>query len=392
MSDAARGRRRRDRSGRLDDAAGDGRAPVPGRRGRAPCLRALGRQARPVPGRPARGARCWPTTRSTASTSRCSPPAAPCRASGRRSSRDAGCVVVDNSSAWRMEPNVPLVVAEVNGDALERHEGIVANPNCSTMQMVMALKPILDAVGIERVIVSTYQSTSGTGTTRVRGAAHPGRGRARRARRAGIRLSAPDRVQRPPAGGDLQGRRRLHHRGAQDDGRDAQDPGRRRSIADLRDVRARAGLQRPLGVRQRPDPRRPLARALPRGPERLPRRGGRRRSGRRPLSDADRRGRARRGLRRADPARPVARALPEPLDRGRQPAQGRGHQRGAGRRAAGRAESRRRPRRRAHSPADARTSSRSSSRSCGRPRRPMRTCPPRRATRMPRRCGPTRSS
>ena len=77
--------------------------------------------------------------------------------------RDAGCVVVDNSSAWRMEPNVPLVVAEVNGDALERHEGIVANPNCSTMQMVMALKPILDAVGIERVIVSTYQSTSGTG-------------------------------------------------------------------------------------------------------------------------------------------------------------------------------------------------------------------------------------
>jgi aspartate-semialdehyde dehydrogenase len=77
--------------------------------------------------------------------------------------RDAGCVVVDNSSAWRMEPNVPLVVAEVNGDALASHEGIVANPNCSTMQMVMALKPILDAVGIERVIVSTYQSTSGTG-------------------------------------------------------------------------------------------------------------------------------------------------------------------------------------------------------------------------------------
>ena len=77
--------------------------------------------------------------------------------------RDAGCVVVDNSSAWRMEPNVPLVVAEVNGEALDRHEGIVANPNCSTMQMVMALKPILDAAGIERVIVSTYQSTSGTG-------------------------------------------------------------------------------------------------------------------------------------------------------------------------------------------------------------------------------------
>ncbi len=82
--------------------------------------------------------------------------------------RDAACVVVDNSSAWRMEPNVPLIVAEVNPEALDRHEGIVANPNCSTMQMVMALKPILDAVGIERVIVSTYQSTSGTGQNAVR--------------------------------------------------------------------------------------------------------------------------------------------------------------------------------------------------------------------------------
>jgi aspartate-semialdehyde dehydrogenase len=74
-----------------------------------------------------------------------------------------GCVVVDNSSAWRMEPHVPLVVAEVNGEALDGHEGIVANPNCSTMQMVMALKPIHDSAVIERVIVSTYQSTSGTG-------------------------------------------------------------------------------------------------------------------------------------------------------------------------------------------------------------------------------------
>jgi aspartate-semialdehyde dehydrogenase len=76
---------------------------------------------------------------------------------------DAGCIVIDNSSTWRMEAEVPLVVAEVNPDQLDRHKGIVANPNCSTMQMVMALKPIHDAVGIERVIVSTYQSTSGTG-------------------------------------------------------------------------------------------------------------------------------------------------------------------------------------------------------------------------------------
>src|ERR687883_130228 len=76
---------------------------------------------------------------------------------------EAGAVVVDNSSRWRMEEAVPLVVAEVNPDALASHRGIVANPNCSTMQMVVALKPILDAVGIERIVVSTYQSVSGTG-------------------------------------------------------------------------------------------------------------------------------------------------------------------------------------------------------------------------------------
>ena len=76
---------------------------------------------------------------------------------------EAGAVVVDNSSRWRMEEHVPLVVAEVNPDALEGHSGIVANPNCSTMQMVVALKPILDAAGIERIVVSTYQSVSGTG-------------------------------------------------------------------------------------------------------------------------------------------------------------------------------------------------------------------------------------
>jgi aspartate-semialdehyde dehydrogenase len=76
---------------------------------------------------------------------------------------DAGAVAVDNSSRWRMEEHVPLVVSEVNPEALESHRGIVANPNCTTMQMVVALKPILDAAGIERLVVSTYQSVSGTG-------------------------------------------------------------------------------------------------------------------------------------------------------------------------------------------------------------------------------------
>jgi aspartate-semialdehyde dehydrogenase len=80
---------------------------------------------------------------------------------------DAGAVVVDNSSRWRMQEDVPLVVAEVNPEALADHRGIVANPNCSTMQMVVALKPIYDAAGIERLVISTYQAVSGTGKNAV---------------------------------------------------------------------------------------------------------------------------------------------------------------------------------------------------------------------------------
>jgi aspartate-semialdehyde dehydrogenase len=76
---------------------------------------------------------------------------------------EAGAVVVDNTSYWRMHDDVPLVVAGVNDDAAEGHNGLVANPNCTTMQLMVALKPILDAAGIERLIVSTYQSVSGTG-------------------------------------------------------------------------------------------------------------------------------------------------------------------------------------------------------------------------------------
>jgi aspartate-semialdehyde dehydrogenase len=80
---------------------------------------------------------------------------------------DAGAVVVDNSSRWRRDPEIPLVVAEVNPEALEDHHGLIANPNCSTMQLMVALKPIYDAAGIERLIVSTYQSVSGTGVKAV---------------------------------------------------------------------------------------------------------------------------------------------------------------------------------------------------------------------------------
>ncbi|MEW6116403.1 MAG: aspartate-semialdehyde dehydrogenase [Nitrospirota bacterium] len=75
----------------------------------------------------------------------------------------SGCVVVDNSSQWRMDPEVPLVVPEVNPDDLRWHKGIIANPNCSTIQMVVALKPIHDAAKIKRVVVTTFQAVSGTG-------------------------------------------------------------------------------------------------------------------------------------------------------------------------------------------------------------------------------------
>ncbi|MDP7638709.1 MAG: aspartate-semialdehyde dehydrogenase [Candidatus Hydrogenedentes bacterium] len=74
-----------------------------------------------------------------------------------------GCVVIDNSSAWRMDPKVPLVVPEVNGDDVGWHGGIIANPNCSTIQMVCVLKPLHDAATVNRVVVSTYQAVSGAG-------------------------------------------------------------------------------------------------------------------------------------------------------------------------------------------------------------------------------------
>jgi aspartate-semialdehyde dehydrogenase len=79
-----------------------------------------------------------------------------------------GCTVIDNSSAWRMEPDIPLVVSQVNPDDLEAHEGIIANPNCSTMQLVPVLMALRDGPGLERVVVDTYQAVSGTGAKAVR--------------------------------------------------------------------------------------------------------------------------------------------------------------------------------------------------------------------------------
>ncbi|MCR4412011.1 MAG: aspartate-semialdehyde dehydrogenase [Thermoguttaceae bacterium] len=76
---------------------------------------------------------------------------------------EAGCVVVDESAYWRMDPKVPLVIPEVNAHAIRRHQGIIASPNCSTTQMVQALKPLHDYGRVKRVVVSTYQAVSGAG-------------------------------------------------------------------------------------------------------------------------------------------------------------------------------------------------------------------------------------
>ncbi len=78
-----------------------------------------------------------------------------------------GAIVVDNTSAYRMDENVPLVVPEVNEDALHAHNGIIANPNCSTIQMVAALQPLRETYGLSKVLVSTYQAVSGAGAAAI---------------------------------------------------------------------------------------------------------------------------------------------------------------------------------------------------------------------------------
>ena len=145
------------------------RARLPRARDRPVRLRALGRpRARGRPDRPAAHRRDDPGLRPRDLLRRR-------RDLGRVGAalRRRRRVVVDNSSKWRRDPEVPLVVSEVNPEALDGHKGLIANPNCSTMQLMVALKPIHDAAGIERLIVSTYQSVSGTGVEGGRGARGP---------------------------------------------------------------------------------------------------------------------------------------------------------------------------------------------------------------------------
>jgi aspartate-semialdehyde dehydrogenase len=80
---------------------------------------------------------------------------------------EVGCFVVDNSSAWRMDPNIKLVVPEINGNSITENDKIIANPNCSTIQLVLALSPLHKMYGIKRVVVSTYQAITGTGVKAV---------------------------------------------------------------------------------------------------------------------------------------------------------------------------------------------------------------------------------
>ena len=149
----------------------------------------------------------------------------------------AGATVIDNSSRWRMQDDVPLVVSEVNPDALEPpsdgpHHGIIANPNCSTMQMVVALKPLHEAAGIERLVISTYQAVSGTGKQAVDELLDQSHALLHeREIEPPERVRPPDRVQRAPPRRLVRRRRRSHRRGAQADERDAQDPRRPRRSA-----------------------------------------------------------------------------------------------------------------------------------------------------------------
>ena len=173
-------------------------------------------------------------------------------------------MVVDNSSDWRMRDDVPLVVPEVNPEALDGHSGIVANPNCTTMQTVVALKPILDAAGIERLVMSTYQAVSGTGQKAI-DELHSQAQAVVEAQEVPPPSVYPHQIAFNvlPQVETLQGRRRLHDRGAQVMPETRKILGTRRHRR-LRHVRARAGLHRPLGVGEPADARAALAGGVPR--------------------------------------------------------------------------------------------------------------------------------
>ena len=156
--------RRSHRSGRRSHAQDPRRAEVPGRRAAALRLRPV-RGLHPRRGRARRSPSRTPPPPTTPAWTSCSsrPAARPPRRSPRRSPRQ-GAVVIDNSSAWRSDPEVPLVVSEVNPHAIkDRPKGIIANPNCTTMAAMPVLRPLHDEAGLTALVATTYQAVSGSG-------------------------------------------------------------------------------------------------------------------------------------------------------------------------------------------------------------------------------------
>ena len=252
----------------------------------------------------------------------------------------AGATVIDNSSRWRMNDDVPLVVSEVNPEALEGHSGIIANPNCSTMQMVVALAPLHREAGIERLVISTYQAVSGTGRLAVEELLEQSDA-----------LLHEREIDTPTQYAHQIAFNALPHAGsfaAGDDHTDEErklinetrkilgDPAIRVSATCVR-VPVVTGHSEAVNVQTRkelsPERARELLRAAARRDrDRRPRQGA--------VPAGRRGGRTRRGVRRAHPPRPRPRARARHVDRRRQPAQGRRHQRRADRRGAAPARSR----------------------------------------------------
>ena len=197
------------------------------------------------------------------STSPCSRRAPPRRASWHRSSPPRGAMVIDNSSAWRMDPDVPLIVSEVNpGEIANARKGIIANPNCTTMAAMPVLKPLHDEAGLVRLIASTYQAVSGCralGRRRTRQAGPRGGRSGPRADPRRCRGGLPcaeqvrqaDRLQRLAVCRQVRRRRFVRdRRRAEAAQREPQDPRHPRS-ARQRHLRAGSGVHRPFAQHQR---------------------------------------------------------------------------------------------------------------------------------------------
>ena len=251
---------------------------------------------------------------------------------------EAGAVVVDNTSYWRMHDDVPLVVAGVNPDAAAAHKGIVANPNCTAMVALMALAPIHRAAGLERLVVSSYQAVSGTGQRAIEELLAQSR-----AILAG-EDAPPPQVYPHQVAFNVLPQVEVFKDGDDYTTEERKVMGETRKILEIGEevgisvtcarVPVVSGHSESINVR---DPGGPLAGRLPGAAGAGPRGRRRRRPGAGELPDGDRRRRAATRSSSGGSAATPARSAPQPLGRRRQPAQGGGDQRGPGRRAARRA-------------------------------------------------------